>query len=166
MPLPPGIYNGRGKAQLTGDLPMGRGFDWTKAAAKIDVSREHLASRSMFQTLQQFQWLPQHSRISPIRQYPPSSFSRTPASFLADRPGLKLPTTKLQVIKLKTKPSNSNCDSSETLSSSRPFLSAVRNCNQNYAHVLSPAGVRKSLAIEGGHVAPLRSANGHQGIWN
>ena len=166
MPLPPGIYNGRGKAQLTGSLPLGRGFDWTKTtAAKIKVSGECAASRrhSMFQTLQQFQWLPQHSRTSPIRQYPPSSFSRTPASFLADWPGLKMPT-KLQVIKDRTSPNNSNFGSLNVPSVSRP--STIRNCRQDYAHVLLPAGVRKSLAIEGGHVAPLRSANGHQGIWN
>ena len=85
--MPPGIYSGRGKAQRTGDLPLGKGFDWTRtlAAQKEAAREEQLRAASSrpdsFQTLQQFEWLPQHGRTRPIRQYPPSSFSRTPASF-------------------------------------------------------------------------------------
>ena len=211
MPMPPGIYSGRGKAQRTGDLPLGKGFDWTRttAAQKEAAREEQLRSASTrpvsFQTLQQFEWLPQHSRTSPIRQYPPSSFSRTPASFLADRPGFKMPTTQIssdfsmsnfhrKTTNISTADFNygkkngrqsphSTCgggfDTSQCLghrsvsietvaaNTTRASTMPTRNYNQqNYAHVLTPAGVRRPMAVERRPVSPLRSVNGYQGIWD
>lgn len=208
MPMPPGIYNGRGKAQRTGDLPLGKGFDWTRttAAQKEAAREEELRATSTrpisFQTLQQFEWLPQHSRTSPIRQYPPSSFSRTPASFLADRPGFKMPTTQIssdfsmsnfhrKTTNISTADLNygttfssgaqfpSNMGESNSVETSNPDLegsnvslmrtniTSTRNYNQqSYAHVLTPAGVRRPMAVERRPISPLRSVNGYQGIWN
>ncbi|EGB10217.1 hypothetical protein AURANDRAFT_62833 [Aureococcus anophagefferens] len=36
---------------------------------------------------------------------------------------------------------------------------------QQYAHVLTPAGIRRAKAVERRPVSPLRSVNGYQGIW-
>ena len=204
MPMPPGIYSGRGKAQRTGDLPLGRGFDWTRtvAAQNEAVREEQLRSSSIrpvsFQTLQQFEWLPQHSRTSPIRQYPPSSFSRTPASFLADRPGFKMLTTQISsdfsMSNFHRKTTNvSTADHGKSISgesggvdtppptfgrgsthmetrttaNTMRATAIPRNYNQqNYAHVLTPAGVRRPMAVERRPISPLRSVNGYQGIWN
>jgi len=209
MPMPPGIYSGRGKAQRTGDLPLGKGFDWTRTIAvqKEAAREEQLRSASIrpasFQTLQQFAWLPQHSRTSPIRQYPPSRFSRTPASFLADRPGFKMSTTQLssdfsmsnfhrKTTNISTADFNrgksfdipppcstrrlGDFESSQhldhrskyaTTSTMRTNTMPMRNYNQqNYAHVLTPAGVRRPMAVERRPVSPLRSVNGYQGIWD
>ena len=212
--MPPAIYSGRGKAQRTGDLPLGKGFDWTRtAAAQKEAAREEqlrAASRrpDSFQTLQQFEWLPQHSRTSPIRQYPPSSFSRTPASFLADRPGFKMPTTApsgdFSMSNFHRKATNISTQDmnygrtwgagvSQVPSPGHNSLSASQlqgldqwgsttslltggECTvatapsrrfhqQQYAHVLTPAGIRRAKAVERRPVSPLRSVNGYQGIW-
>jgi hypothetical protein len=213
MPMPPGIYSGRGKAQRTGDLPLGKGFDWTRtlAAQKEAAREEQLRAASSrpdsFQTLQQFEWLPQHGRTRPIRQYPPSSFSRTPASFLADRPGFKMETrapcgdfsmsnfhrkaTNISTQDMNygktwgagvTQPpspghslSASQLQGLDQWGSTTSLLTggectvatapSRRFHQQQYAHVLTPAGIRRAKAVERRPVSPLRSVNGYQGIW-
>ncbi|KAH8091511.1 hypothetical protein JL720_5818 [Aureococcus anophagefferens] len=196
MPMPPGIYSGRGKAQRTGDLPLGQGFDWTRtvAAQKEAAREEQLRAASSrpdsFQTLQQFEWLPQHGRTRPIRQYPPSSFSRTPASFLADRPGFRMETrapcgdfSMSNFHRKATNISTQDMNYGRTWGAggldqwgSTTSLLTGGECTvatapsrrfhqQQYAHVLTPAGIRRAKAVERRPVSPLRSVNGYQGIW-
>ena len=216
--MPPGIYSGRGKAQRTGDLPLGKGFDWTRtlAAQKEAAREEQLRAASSrpdsFQTLQQFEWLPQHGRTRPIRQYPPSSFSRTPASFLADRPGFKMETrapcgdfsmsnfhrkaTNIStqdmnygrtwgagVVSQQTgatfagggTPSGLDTQFGSTTTlltdggatvATMPPTQRFKAPSQTYAHVLTPAGIRRPIASERRPISPLRSVNGYQGIWD
>jgi len=154
MPVPPGMYKGRGKVRRTGDLPLGKGFDWTRMRTTPPVERAVVMSRLVpFQTLQQFRWLPQHARTSPVRHHPPSSFSRTPASFLADQPDFKLLTSKTY----------------KAVDGSPLFES--KHCNphstQGYAHVLMPAGLHEGLPKAAETLlSPLRSINGYRGVWN
>ncbi|KAH8061534.1 hypothetical protein JL722_4164 [Aureococcus anophagefferens] len=156
MPMPPGIYSGRGKAQRTGDLPLGQGFDWTRtvAAQKEAAREEQLRAASSrpdsFQTLQQFEWLPQHGRTRPIRQYPPSSFTAVFGPVAASQ-GLDQwgSTTSLLT----------GGEGTVATAPSRRFH------QQQYAHVLTPAGIRRAKAVERRPVSPLRSVNGDQGIW-
>ena len=111
---------------------------------------------SGFQTLKQFEWVPQHSRTRPKRQHPPLSFSRTRASFLAEHTILT-PTR--------------NVDLNGTNHTNPLCVSGIVKQNHNYyeqkayAHVLQPAGLRQPFAKKKRTLSPLRCVNNYHGIW-